>query len=419
MPERLGTLLQVWRTERGFTLRGLALKSGVGKSTLAYWEAGSRQPSVAELETVLQALRATPSERMQAYSLLSAPRGLRRIRELSPLSVPTVGDLLRAMRNRQGWSQSRLADLLGVRQSTVTRWERAEMRPEGERFDRLCTVLEASPEERAALKARHLLEVAEAGGHSGASPAAQFESLRSEVWSGLAGPGDLRFLILEARLTSTLRPGTEALVLLARTYALHAAWLSFRGRLDEAVLEAQRSLDLVAQETPAAPDWLWAAHLLAKHRTETGRHPSPLEGLRILQRWASAAEPWCEYRHWFRRNTAEYLCMAGAVRSALDLSRQVYEEALMGEGPDRHDRLSRAQILLRCGSPEVALSFIPDGVDGLPVQRLNEAFTRVEVLFCLGEREAAQVQLDAAHRLITAEALWPFRDRAERLSRLL
>lgn len=417
MPERLGILLQEWRTERGLTLRGLALKSGVGKSTLAYWEAGARQPSVAELETVLQALRATPSERMQAYSLLSAPRALRRLRELSPLAVPTGGDLLRAMRSRQGWSQAHLAGLLGVRQSTVTRWERDEMRPDGERFDRLCTVLEASPEERTALIARHLLDAEDTAG-SRESLDDTLYRLRADVWNGLSQAGDLRFLVLEARLTAAPSSGGESLVLLARVCALHAAWLSFRGRMEEAVLEAQRALDLSEQETPAEPDWLWAAHLLAKHRAEFGRRPSPLEALRILRRWAPAAEPWPSYRHWFRRNTAEYLCAAGALRSAQDLSRQVYEDAAEVEGPDRHDRLSRAQILLRCGAPEEALSYLPGDDGALPVQRLNEILTRVEVLARLGEQKAAEDHLSRAHRVITDAALWPLRERAERVGRL-
>lgn len=293
------------------------------------------------------------------------------------------------------------------------------MRPEGERFDRLCSVLEASPEERVALVARHLLDLMESDSRSWASLEMQFHQLQAEVWAGLSRAGDLRFLVLEAGLISSRSPQNSALGLLARTYALHGAWLSFRGRLDEAVLEAQRALDLIEQEVPDAPDWLWAAHLLAKHRTETGRRPSPLESLRILQRWAPAAEPWPEYRHWFRRNTAEYLCVAGAVRSALDLSRQVHAEAIEVGGPNRHDRLSRAQILLHCGAPEEALSFVPEGDAVLPIQRLNEAFTRIEVLCRLGERDEAREQLERAHRLITAESLWPFRDRADRLARLV
>src|SRR5262245_60758231 len=111
----------------------LAQKAGVSKAALSQWEAGSRLPRVAELEAVLDALGAPPSQRALALASIDAPRALRRLRSpganagLGPPSA--AGDLLRAMRLRRGWTQEQVAAQVGVVRNAVARWERGDRLP--------------------------------------------------------------------------------------------------------------------------------------------------------------------------------------------------------------------------------------------------------------------------------------------------
>ena len=52
MAESLGTFLWELRTASGWTLGRLAQQAGISKAALSRWEAGARQPRVAELVTL-------------------------------------------------------------------------------------------------------------------------------------------------------------------------------------------------------------------------------------------------------------------------------------------------------------------------------------------------------------------------------
>jgi hypothetical protein len=45
-------------------------EAGLGKSTVAYWEAGQRLPSLPELNALLDALQVTAAQRSEVLSLL-------------------------------------------------------------------------------------------------------------------------------------------------------------------------------------------------------------------------------------------------------------------------------------------------------------------------------------------------------------
>jgi transcriptional regulator with XRE-family HTH domain len=151
--QNVGTLLREWRTSRGWSLSRLARQAGLSKGTLSYWESGTYLPRVAELEAVLDALDVTTAERAEAWVRVGAPRAARRLREAAVAGLPGVGHLLRAMRRRRGWTQQDVASRVGVRQSAVARWERAEARPSATHLHALCVAFDARPEELAALQA--------------------------------------------------------------------------------------------------------------------------------------------------------------------------------------------------------------------------------------------------------------------------
>lgn len=78
MAEAVGVLLRDLR----LSVRQVAERAGIGKSTVSYWEAGSFQPRLPELDAVLHALDASPAERARALALVDAP---------SPEAVPGAG----------------------------------------------------------------------------------------------------------------------------------------------------------------------------------------------------------------------------------------------------------------------------------------------------------------------------------------
>jgi transcriptional regulator with XRE-family HTH domain len=146
---RIGTVLWDLRTAGGWTMGRLAQKAGVSKAALSQWESGSRLPRMAELESVLDALGAPPSQR--ALASIDAPRALRRLTSpganggLGPPSM--AGDLLRAMRLRRGRTQEQVAAQVGVVRNAVARWERGDRLPSTEQIQALCFALQARESE--------------------------------------------------------------------------------------------------------------------------------------------------------------------------------------------------------------------------------------------------------------------------------
>lgn len=257
----VGEKLQTLRRAQGLSLGGLALRAGINKSTLSRWEAGSQSPRITELEAVLDALRATPSQRLDALTCLQTPRALQRMRrgngfatdDVFPCGSPPVGgDLLRAMRRRRGWTQERLATHLGEQQWRIARWERSEEWPASANLHTLCHALKAHTAEVAALtRGRFAL-----AGPASATPSA--ESIQQELMllthgsHGAEGEPlkDLRFLALEAQAWHSAACAPSTTFLLAHTQTRRAEFLLDRERFVEAT-EALAKAVQVAKSLPA------------------------------------------------------------------------------------------------------------------------------------------------------------------------
>jgi transcriptional regulator with XRE-family HTH domain len=151
----LGTQLQQWRLYRGLSLGGLSLQCGVHKSTLSRWERGIQLPSMRELGAVFKALNICPADQMKFCSRLDVPRAIL-YQHTASANVRQVsgGELLRALRLRTGVSQSDAARAVGVTRELLSRWERCEGWPDGEKLHKLCFALGASIEETLHLTTR-------------------------------------------------------------------------------------------------------------------------------------------------------------------------------------------------------------------------------------------------------------------------
>lgn len=57
-----GELIHAWRKDKGLTLRDLAERSGLHKSSIQRMEAGEQDPRASDIEAITAAMRLTPAE---------------------------------------------------------------------------------------------------------------------------------------------------------------------------------------------------------------------------------------------------------------------------------------------------------------------------------------------------------------------
>ncbi len=101
----LGDHLRKARLDRGIFQEHVARELGVSLPTIVNWETNHTRVATRLMPKVVAFLGYDPREEAER-----------------------LGDRIRALRERQGLSQSALAAKLGVNPSTVTRWERGRVR---------------------------------------------------------------------------------------------------------------------------------------------------------------------------------------------------------------------------------------------------------------------------------------------------
>ena len=121
-PETLGERLCKKRTLRGSLLKDTARQLGINAWTYRNWEQDRTKPAVRFIPTIIDFLE---------YDPFPAPQ--------------TLGERIRARRQRLGLSQERLSKLLGVDEGCVMRWERGEWTPTALTRRRIDVFLRASP----------------------------------------------------------------------------------------------------------------------------------------------------------------------------------------------------------------------------------------------------------------------------------
>jgi transcriptional regulator with XRE-family HTH domain len=412
-------LLWEWRTRRGLSLGQLAQAAGVSKPSLSRWEAGTFQPRVAELEAALRALGVSAAESALAFACIPAPRALRHLKSDlgratgSPL---TRGDLLRALRLRKGWTQTRLARQIGVSRQSVAHWERLERLPSSQQIHSLCFALGAREGELVALTSAPVVaDPPEGGGQTWEAAEQEIASLLDpEVYH--AQP-DL--LLPYYRLDEMLwrwslrEERARHWLLRLRLYHAHDHRCFQRWELvdqllkkaREAVPEAEMSLELRLRQ----------AILSARLAVYGGHHqrgPAPERGVRLLQPFVEASRPIPAYQAWILADMAKYAALAGSFDSAVLLSEQACQAAERTE----HwlelwlRRCDQGAVLVRAGRAAEALAVIPDPQaaewesvlrDARPADlHLQATLSWAEALAAIGELSAAQAALSRVQEML-------------------
>jgi len=429
--EALGRLLREWRAARQLSLNQLAARAGVAKSTVSTWETGTHRPRLAELAAVLAALGATEAQREQVLVLIGAPRAVRLLQaemerpgEDESVSAPTIasGELLRAMRCRRGFTLEQVAAALGVRPSTICRWEQGESTPPPERRETLFELLGAAAEERAALADGHWVFPHHAAEAAGLEPIeAEAAALRARVSSGKRALMDLELLALEARLWRLVRFHPAAHGLLQRVWADHATWLSWDDRKPEAARYAERVLAPVRDDPRLDRALLGAvSHAVQVSALVVGHRPlerAPHRAVELLRQWLPLTEEplWAAGIY---RDMADHAARGGETAAALEFSRRALQasEATDDQEARRLCRHVHADTLLRAGRPAEAHAFLAADSDIYPIRRILETLQRVSALLALEERAEAHDALNQAYALIETYHYPNFRRSADALA---
>jgi transcriptional regulator with XRE-family HTH domain len=413
-------------------VRRLALLAGIRHATLSDWETEKRQPRIPELEAVLAALGATPTEGREALALLRAPRAAERLRaetmrlplvaDLGPM--PSGGDLLRAIRHRRRLYIEQVAERLSVSAGTISRWEQGKVVPSSDHLHALLTLINATPQERATLTESTLFLLPPL-----CESAASVETLealcRPFLWpfffvesTRRLREKDMIYLSLAAQAWK-LAGEPRARRLLAEIYANYANYLAAQRRFAEAYRIAYSTLDLLPDKTKPENFHVRAALIAAQSSVYRSEQPAPGRGVELLQLWLPMT-PWPDYKAWILSDIARYYALDGILEGALFLTEQSCEVARQGASPQEvfMRECDLAKLLLRADRPRDALPLTQIVTwDDEPFQRVDMELVRVEVLLRLAVRGEAADWLQRVYEEIEVYNLEPLRAQADTLAR--
>jgi transcriptional regulator with XRE-family HTH domain len=111
----LGNHLRKRRLDLKLTQKDVAEKLGVDKTTVQFWENNRVKPSLRLIPKIIEFLGYDPYETI-------------------PMSL---GEEIITFRRRHGFSQKKLAHLLGIDLTTICSWERGKNQPSKRLLDRL------------------------------------------------------------------------------------------------------------------------------------------------------------------------------------------------------------------------------------------------------------------------------------------
>jgi transcriptional regulator with XRE-family HTH domain len=410
------------RTARSWSLGKLAQQAGISKAALSQWETGTRQPRVVELEAVLNALGASAVQRALVFARIEAPRALRHLRQkAAPPGLgapPTMGDLLRALRLRQGWTQARLALHLGVDDSSIARWERGERLPSSEQVQALCYALEAKEPEVIALTTGRFSETPQPEPRTWEEKEADLYARLDCIHAGRCeGMEDLGYLTLERAVWAWAAQHSRARKALAHIYAQHATFVRNEERWTEAEPLAQRALVLLRDQSQGV-DYVRAGLMLAAAAVHGGYRRAPERGLRLLKPYLDFWSP-PEYRAWILADLAEYAALAGQMEAGLSLAQEAHRVAQRCDSTVEPflRRIDYGRLLVEAGRPVEALGVLPQPGVSYPRDIGRVMLLLAEAHGQLGHLSEAHDWLEKAQNLITAHGLVRLRAKADALTR--
>lgn len=112
MENQLGALIKKRREELGYSQVKLAAILGVNSGTVSRWESGKTQDMRLDNLDSLSIILKFPITETLSLSAINLPDN------------PKLGELIRTQREKLSITQNKLAGLIGINHSTISRWER-------------------------------------------------------------------------------------------------------------------------------------------------------------------------------------------------------------------------------------------------------------------------------------------------------
>lgn len=384
METTLGVQLRQWRERRGLSVAEVAQDAKIAPSTLRRWEQGLVQPQIPALKAVLQALNLNASEQQAAILLLDAPRAIADSRDsiqknLENLqSIPSAGDLWRAMRMRAGLTARQVAEALQVDSGRVCKWEQSQCVVPAERLEELFVLLKADKEERKELSERRLILSPPLD--QALTDLEQCEELlwkyAHKIQQGERFSEDLHLFALEAHLWRQVHTDPHAFEILQRTWVWHADHLLWRGRFKEMHHYAMRVSEALDHHRPMKFYHVKAVCLCARFVVERRTAAGYREALRLLADIQNA--PSRPHTVDIYRDMASYSAVLGRTEEALRLLLHSRKTAMQFEdiaGVKQADFVE-GRTLVNAGNAGKALPLLLD----IPWQNPNETLLLSDVL---------------------------------------
>ena len=118
-----GDYIKVRRLDLKLTKRQLSLRLNVSDVTIYLWEKNRVRPSLAQIPKIIEFLGRDPFEK----------------------ETENLGERIREYRRINGLTQKKLAEQLGVDQTTLAGWERGKHKPTKRLFSKLASVFASIP----------------------------------------------------------------------------------------------------------------------------------------------------------------------------------------------------------------------------------------------------------------------------------
>ena len=337
-----------YRTQTRCSLRDLAERSGVSRSTLSRWERGESHPSQPELDRLLS-VAGNPSA-------LKAQKAARFDAKIAAIDVIARQRLLRAVRHRNGVGLRDGAEQLGVSKACLSRWESGDRYPGHESVARAAALFGASADELDALRSPS--PIFNCGASRLDDLQAEIRSLRQGIPHGQSRELDLAFIRVEAELSRSESVASRRVRLELR--ATHVEWLSWWYRSPEAAALARETL-LEFKRDAAAP--VWGRVVRARTIQLTEKEHDPCGAIHLIEQLLPALQGTPSEAFVTRELSSQLLDM-GENRTARQLLLRS-QGLINGEeegGWDGYCRaMTEAEILSREGRHESAMAMLPTG----------------------------------------------------------
>ena len=352
------------RQSRGLSLGETARKAGISKASLRDWESDRHAPPASALESALIALDAD-SRTVARLLVQTGSRGAREILSHSPWGAPVdLGQVLRAMRGRHGGAQADVARAIGVRQSTLAKWEAGDARPAPETLERTLALLNATPEEADALR-----RVASIDGGAARTPDV-VRRLDEIVHHRPLPLRDVLLLGLESELWSRAMREPAADAALAHTIAVRAQQALLRGTWREIGPHMERAIPLARSTNDQD---VLAPGIYALNWVRQRHGGDPLGAAHSLGRWSARMRSpvLCD---WLRTSQALALVRGGETVQSIHRLETFLEREKPGTGGRRYHGEDLVEAWLLAGKPDRAAETLDRlGEDADPVMAAKVA----------------------------------------------